>query len=95
MQTEAWSPLYRDGGLFAEPPVAEAAEAHGVEPAQVVLRWHVEIGSLPIPKSANPDRQRSNADVFGFSLTPAEVSAISSLERGRMKDRDPNSHEEM
>ncbi|MGO2034952.1 MAG: aldo/keto reductase [Brevibacterium sp.] len=95
VQTEAWSPLYRDQGLFDEAPIAEAAAAHGVEPAQVVLRWHVEIGSLPIPKSANPDRQRSNADVFGFHLTPAEVAAISGLERGRMKDRDPLTHEEM
>ncbi|WP_209326295.1 aldo/keto reductase [Brevibacterium renqingii] len=95
VQTEAWSPLYRDQGLFDETPITEAATAHGVAPAQVVLRWHLEIGSLPIPKSANPDRQRSNADVFDFSLTPAEVGAISALERGRMKDRDPLSHEEM
>lgn len=95
VQTEAWSPLYRDQGLFDEAPIAEAAAAHDVEPAQVVLRWHIEIGSLPIPKSANPERQRSNADVFGFHLTPAEVAAISGLERGRMKDRDPLTHEEM
>ncbi|MFE2655887.1 aldo/keto reductase [Brevibacterium sp. NPDC059310] len=95
VQTESWSPLYRDGGLFAEDPITEAAAAHGVEPAQVVLRWHVEIGSIPIPKSANPARQRTNADIFGFSLTPAEVAAISGLERGRMKDRDPLTHEEM
>ena len=95
VQTESWSPLYRDGGLFAEPAVAEAADAHGVEPAQVVLRWHLEVGSLPIPKSANPERQRLNADIFDFNLTPAEVDAISALERGRMKDRDPLTHEEM
>ena len=95
VQTEAWSPLYRDQGLFDEAPIAEAAAAHGVTPAQVVLRWHIEIGSIPIPKSANPDRQASNADVFDFSLTPAEVNAISALERGRMKDRDPLTHEEM
>ena len=95
VQTESWSPLYRDGGLFAEAPIAEAASAHGVEPAQVVLRWHLEIGSLPIPKSANPERQRLNADIFDFNLTPAEVGAISALERGRMKDRDPLTHEEM
>lgn len=95
VQTESWSPLYRDGGLFAEGPIAEAASAHGVEPAQVVLRWHLEIGSLPIPKSANPERQRLNADIFGFNLTLAEVGAISALERGRMKNRDPLTHEEM
>lgn len=95
VQTESWSPLYRDQGLFDEAPIAEAAAAHGVEPAQVVLRWHLEVGSLPIPKSANPDRQKLNADIFGFSLTPAEVDAISGLERGRMKGRDPLTHEEM
>ena len=95
VQTESWSPLYRDQGLFDEAPIAEAAAAHGVTPAQVVLRWHLQIGSLPIPKSANPDRQATNADVFDFSLTPAEVDAISALERGRMKDRDPLTHEEM
>ncbi|GAA1948505.1 aldo/keto reductase [Brevibacterium antiquum] len=95
VQTESWSPLYRDQGLFDEAPIAEAAQAHGVEPAQVVLRWHLEVGSLPIPKSANPDRQRLNADIFGFSLAPDEVAAISGLERGRMKNRDPLTHEEM
>lgn len=95
VQTEAWSPLYRDQGLFEETPIAEAASAHGVEPSQVVLRWHLEIGSLPIPKSANPERQKLNADIFDFTLTPAEVDAISALERGRMKDRDPLTHEEM
>lgn len=95
VQTESWSPLYRDQGLFDETPIAEAAAAHGVTPAQVVLRWHIEIGSIPIPKSANFDRQRSNADVFDFALTPAEVAAISGLERGRMKGRDPLTHEEM
>ncbi|WP_432790405.1 aldo/keto reductase [Brevibacterium sp. K11IcPPYGO002] len=95
VQTESWSPLYRDQGLFDEAPIAEAAAAHGVTPAQVVLRWHIEIGSIPIPKSANFDRQRSNADVFEFELTRAEVAAISGLERGRMKGRDPLTHEEM
>lgn len=95
VQTESWSPLYRDQGLFDEAPIAEASAAHGVEPAQVVLRWHLEVGSLPIPKSANPDRQKLNADIFGFSLAPAEVDAISGLERGRMKGRDPLTHEEM
>lgn len=95
VQTESWSPLYRDQGLFDEAPIAEAAAAHGVTPAQVVLRWHIEIGSIPIPKSANPERQRLNADVFELELTPAEVAAISGLERGRMKDRDPLTHEEM
>lgn len=95
VQTESWSPLYCGNGLFSEDPILKVARAHGVEPAQVILRWHVEIGSVPIPKSGNPARQKLNADIFDFSLTLAEVDAISALERGRMKDRDPNTHEEM
>jgi diketogulonate reductase-like aldo/keto reductase len=63
----------------------------------VILRWHVQLGSLPIPKSANPERQRQNLDLFGFELTEAEVDAISSLaERdGRLFGGDPDTHEEM
>ncbi|SMY05490.1 Aldo/keto reductase [Brevibacterium aurantiacum] len=76
-------------------PQDKLAAAHRVTPAQVVLRWHIEVGSIPIPKSANPERQRLNAAVFDFALTPAEVAAISRLERGRMKARDPLTHEEM
>ena len=60
-----------------------------------MLRWHVQLGSTPIPKSADPERQRENADVFDFELTDDEVSAISALERGRLWDGDPNTHEEM
>ena len=51
----------------------ELAEISGVTPTQIVLRWHVQIGSTPIPKSADPERQRENADVFGFELTDDEV----------------------
>ena len=51
----------------------ELAEIHGVTPTQIVLRWHVQVGSTPIPKSADPDRQRENADVFDFELTDDEV----------------------
>jgi diketogulonate reductase-like aldo/keto reductase len=95
IRTESWSPLARRSELLTEPVLRESAEAHGVTPTQIVLRWHVELGSTPIPKSADPDRQRENADVFGFSLSPEEVAAISALERGRLWDGDPNTHEEM
>ncbi len=63
----------------------------------MILRWHVELGSLPIPKSATASRQAENLDVFGFSLTPSEVAAISSLARpdGRLFGGDPDVHEEM
>ena len=59
------------------------------------MRWHVQLGSTPIPKSADPQRQIENADVFGFTLTDEQVAAISALERGRLWDGDPDTHEEM
>ena len=80
-----------------EEPVQAAAEAHGVTPGQVVLRWHLQLGAPPIPKSATPERQSQNLDLDGFELTRAEVDAISGLARpdGRWFDGDPETHEEM
>ena len=95
ISTESWSPLARRSELLQEQVLSELAEIHGVTPTQVVLRWHVQIGSTPIPKSADAERQRENADIFGFELTLDEVGAISALERGRLWDGDPNTHEEM
>lgn len=95
VQTESWSPLFRGAELLEEPVIIEIAREHEVVPAEVVLRWHHEIGSIPIPKSADPARQALNLDIFDFALNPGEVQAISNLARGRMKDRDPNTHEEM
>jgi diketogulonate reductase-like aldo/keto reductase len=82
---------------WPNPGVGLYAEAHGVSPGQVVLRWHVQLGSLPIPKSGTPERQRQNLDVFGFELTEAEMTAISALDRpdGRLFGGDPDTHEEM
>jgi 2,5-diketo-D-gluconate reductase A len=93
--TESWSPLAKRSELLTEAPIVAAAEAHGVTPGQVVLRWHTQIGAVPVPKSADPGRQRENLDVFGFALTDDEIAAISGLERGRLWDADPDSHEEM
>ncbi len=95
--TESWSPLGKRQAPFAEPPVAAAAEAHGVSPGQVILRWQVQLGAIPIPKSASPQRQRQNLDVFGFELTDSEVAAITALGHpgGRLFDGDPDTHEEM
>jgi diketogulonate reductase-like aldo/keto reductase len=94
IRTESWSPLARRSELLQEQVLHELAEIHGVSPTQVVLRWHVQLGSTPIPKSADADRQRENADVFGFALTDDQIAAISALERGRLWDGDPNTHEE-
>ncbi|MDF9717033.1 aldo/keto reductase [Nocardioides sp. ChNu-153] len=95
--TEAWSPLARVGDLADEPAVIGPAERLGVDPAAVVLRWHVQIGSLPIPKSASPERQRSNLDVLAFTLSDEEVAALTALGRpdGRIFDADPETHEEL
>jgi diketogulonate reductase-like aldo/keto reductase len=63
----------------------------------VILRWHVQLGTVPIPKSADRDRQRQNLDVFGFELMADEMAAITALGRGdgRLFDGDPETHEEM
>ena len=94
--TQAWSPIGR-GEIFEAAPVAAAARAHDVTPAQVVLRWHLHLGSLPLPKSADPRRQQANLQVLGFDLSEAEVEAITALGRsdGRLFDADPDTHEEM
>ncbi|MDO5629704.1 MAG: aldo/keto reductase [Mobilicoccus sp.] len=96
IQTESWSPLGKADAAYDEPAVADAARAHDVTPAQVILRWQVQIGSLPLPKSATPARQRQNLDVFGFDLSEDEVDAITALGKadGRLFGGDPDVHEE-
>ncbi|WP_084079275.1 aldo/keto reductase [Demequina sp. NBRC 110057] len=95
--TQSWSPLGKRQAPYAEPAVADAAAAHGVTPAQVILRWQVQLGNVPLPKSATPSRQAENLDVFGFELTSDEMTAISSLTKadGRLFGGDPDTHEEM
>jgi diketogulonate reductase-like aldo/keto reductase len=97
IRTQAWSPMGKRQAPFDEPAVAEAAVAHAVTPGQVILRWHVQLGSLALPKSATPERQRQNLDVFGFELTETEMDAITGLGRpdGRLFGGDPDTHEEM
>lgn len=92
--TESWSPIGKGSQLLSEQTVTEVADAHGVTPAQAVLRWHIQLGAVPIPKSGDSERQRENLDVFGFELTGEELAAISSLESGRLWDADPARHEE-
>src|SRR3954451_19154585 len=97
IHTEAWSPMGKRNAPLEEEPVTQAASRLGVTPGQVILRWHVHLGSLPIPKSADPEHQRQTLDVFGFELTVDEVAAISALGRsdGRLFGGDPDTHEEM
>ena len=95
--TEAWSPLGKRAAPYAEPVVGEIAAAHGITPSQAVLLWHVQRGVVPIPKSGNPERQRSNFDLPEVTLTQQQLAAITALGRadGRLFGGDPNTHEEM
>ncbi|MFE5536121.1 aldo/keto reductase [Streptomyces sp. NPDC056492] len=85
--TEAWSPLGQGKELLTLPAVVEAADRHGRTPAQVVLRWHLELGNVVIPKSVTPSRIRENLDVFGFELDEADLAALDALGRGSSAGR--------
>lgn len=96
IRTESWSPLGRANTLLTEPVIARIADAHGRTPAQTILRWHVQLGAIPLPKSSSPARQRQNLDLFDFTLTDAELGAITALGRpdGRTNDQDPAVYQE-
>jgi 2,5-diketo-D-gluconate reductase A len=81
--TESYSPLGASSGeLRNDPTITEIAETHGKSPTQVVLRWHIQLGLVAIPKSANPGRIAENIDIFDFELTAEEIDRISALDRG-------------
>jgi len=82
--------------VLSEPAVLATAEAVGRTPAQVILRWHLQLGAVPLPKAASPERQAENLAVFDFELDEAQVAAITALGRadGRLFDADPATHEE-
>ena len=79
--TEAWSPLAK-GKVLDDPAVAEIADRLGRTPAQVVLRWHIERGSIVFPKSTTPERIRENFELFDFELEPGDAERIEGLDRG-------------
>ncbi|WP_405740839.1 aldo/keto reductase [Streptomyces sp. NBC_00028] len=87
--TEAWSPLAQ-GAVLSEPVLTSIAGRYGKSPAQVVLRWHLQLGNVVIPKSVTPARIRENADVFDFALTDEELTAIAGLDRGLRTGPDPD-----
>ncbi|WP_409062861.1 aldo/keto reductase [Streptomyces sp. SYP-A7185] len=87
--TEAWSPLGQGKGLLEVPAIVAIARKHGRTPAQVVLRWHVQLGNVVIPKSVTPSRIKENIDVFGFELDPEDMAAISALNEDRRLGPDP------
>ena len=86
--TEAWAPLGR-GLLLSHPTVTTLAQRYGKTPAQVILRWHLQLGNIAIPKSVRPDRIASNVDVFDFELGESEMAALSSLDDGTRLGPDP------
>jgi 2,5-diketo-D-gluconate reductase A len=79
--TEAWSPLAQ-GSLLQHPVLTGIAQRLGRTPAQVILRWHLQLGTIVIPKSVTPERIRQNADVFGFTLDEADMTAVTALDQG-------------
>jgi 2,5-diketo-D-gluconate reductase A len=87
--TEAWSPLARGGELLRDPAIEETAAAVGRTPAQVVLRWHVQIGNIVIPKSVTPSRIAENFRIFDFALEDDRMRAIAAREAGRRIGPDP------
>lgn len=90
---QSWSPLSQGGTLLMEPGITELAARHGKTPAQIVLRWHLDLGLVPIPKSIHPDRLRANIDVFDFELSAAEIERIASLS-GTEEVVDPDTFEQ-
>lgn len=89
IRTEAWSPLGQGRGLLEVPTVVAVAQKHGRTPAQVVLRWHLQIGNVVIPKSVTPSRIKENLDVFGFELDADDLAAFAALDEGKRLGPDP------
>ncbi|GGN44539.1 aldo/keto reductase [Streptomyces kronopolitis] len=87
--TEAWSPLGQGKGLLEHAALAELAAKHGKTPAQVVLRWHLQLGNVVIPKSVTPSRIAENIDVFDFSLDDADLATLAALDSGNRLGPDP------
>jgi 2,5-diketo-D-gluconate reductase A len=86
--TEAWGPLGQ-GSLLSDPTVTAVAESYRRTPAQVLIRWHIQLGNIVIPKSVNPKRIASNFDVFDFELSSKDMASISSLDDGNRLGPDP------
>jgi 2,5-diketo-D-gluconate reductase A len=88
--TEAWGPIGRGKGLLDRDEVRAIARAHDKTPAQVVLRWHIQLGVIAIPKSVRPERIRENLDIFDFELTRDDMAALSALDGPGRLGADPD-----
>ena len=89
IQTEAWAPLAR-GRMMTDPTLEAIAATHGKSVAQVMLRWHIQVGNTVIPKTSNPDRLAENIDIFDFALSEPDMQAITGLDTGVRSGGDPN-----
>lgn len=87
--TTAWSPLARNQ-VLSEPVIVRLASEYEVSPAQIVLRWHLQLGNIVIPKSTHVERIAQNIDLFGFELDDAAMAAIATLENGHRTGNHPN-----
>lgn len=88
--TEAWSPLGQGKGLLDDPTLTSLATKYGKSPAQIVLRWHIQLGNITIPKSATPSRIKQNIEVFDFELSADDMATITALETGVRVGPDPD-----
>ncbi len=89
--TEAYGPL-GVGRLLDNPTIVAVAEAHGKTPAQVLIRWSIQLGNVVIPRSSSPERVRSNLEVFDFELTDDEMATINGLDDGTRFRPDPETY---
>lgn len=89
IQVEAWLPLGR-GALIHHPVLVELAQQHGVTTAQIALRWCLQHGVAAVPKSLNPERQKQNAELFSFNLTPEEMERLDNLPQACFSGLDPD-----
>jgi 2,5-diketo-D-gluconate reductase A len=89
MATEAWSPLAQ-GAVLDDPIITEIARAHDRTPGQIVLRWHLQLGNIVIPKSVTPERIRENFELFDFEFSTDELRQIELLDRGERTGPDPD-----
>jgi diketogulonate reductase-like aldo/keto reductase len=88
--TESWGPLGQGKGLLENPHIVDVARRKARTPGQVVLRWHIQLGNVVIPKSVNPGRIRENIDIFDFELDESDMQAIEQVRTGRRLGADPN-----
>lgn len=96
IMTQSWSPLERGRNLLTEESIVQIANCHRKTPTQVILRWHIQLGSLPIPKAASNEHQLENLNIFDFNLSEEEINTINQLTKpdGRIRNQNPESYEE-